>query len=143
MGREMTLSPFPSDGGKLGQYAKPAMMFSISQRSEHKEAAAKLINFLINDPEAGEILGMSRGLPANAQVREKVGATLTGPPLVGFQYEQKVGPSLEPAPPPPPKGAGTVKATFQRIYDDVIFQRSPIPQAAEKFLSEAQQAIAA
>jgi multiple sugar transport system substrate-binding protein len=143
MGREMTLSPFPSDTGKLGQYAKPAMMFSIAQRSEHKEAAAKLINFLINDPEAGEILGMSRGLPANAQVREKVGGTLSGPPLVGFEYEQEVGPNLEPAPAPPPKGAGTVKSTFQRIYDDVIFQRSPIPQAAEKFLSEAQQAITA
>jgi multiple sugar transport system substrate-binding protein len=143
LGREMTLAPFPSDTAKLGQYAKPAMMFSIAQRSEHKEAAAKLINFLINDPEAGEILGMSRGLPANAAVREKVGGTLTGPPLVGYQYEQAVGPKLEPAPPPPPKGAGTVKSTFQRIYDDVIFERSPIPQAAEKFIGEAQQAIAA
>ena len=140
-GREFKLSPFPSDTGKLGQYAKPAMMFSISQRSEHKAEAAKLINFLINDPDAGKILGMSRGLPANAKVREPVGSALTGPPLVAFQYEQTVGPKLEPAPPPPPKGAGTVKATFQRIYDDVIFQRSSIQAAADKFMSEAQKAI--
>lgn len=143
LGREMALAPFPSDTGKLGQYAKPAMMFSIAQRSENKEAAAKLIDFLINDPEAGDILGMSRGLPANAQVREKVGGALTGPPQVAFQYEQQVGPKLEPAPPPPPKGAGTVKSTFQRIYDDVIFERTAIPAAAEKFIAEAQQAIAA
>jgi multiple sugar transport system substrate-binding protein len=142
MGREMKLTPFPSDSGKLGQYAKPAMMFSIAQRSEHKAAAAKLINFLLGDPAAGEILGMSRGLPANAELRDKVGAALTGPPLVAFQYEQQVGSALEQAPPPPPKGAGTVKTTFQRSYDDVIFQRSPIPQAAEKFIGEAQSAIA-
>lgn len=140
-GREFKLHPFPSDTGKLGQYAKPAMMFSVSQGSKHKPEAAKLIEFLINDPEAGKVLGMSRGLPANAKVRETVGATLTGPPLVAFQYEQLVGPKLEPAPPPPPKGAGTVKSTFQRIYDDVIFQRATIPAAAEKFVAEAQKAI--
>src|SRR5262245_19374217 len=65
LGREFKLAPFPSDTGKIGQYAKPAMMFSIAQGSSKKEAGAKLINFLINDPEAGAILGMSRGLPAN------------------------------------------------------------------------------
>jgi multiple sugar transport system substrate-binding protein len=142
MGRELKLSPFPSDGATLGQYAKPAMMFSIAQRSEHKAAAAKLIDFLIGDPEAGEILGMSRGLPANAELRDKVGASLTGPPLVAFEYEKQVGPKLEQAPPPPPKGAGTVKSAFQRTYDDVIFQRAQIPQAAEKFIGEAERAIA-
>jgi multiple sugar transport system substrate-binding protein len=141
LGREFKLAPFPSDTGKLGQYAKPAMMFSVSQRSAHKAAAAKLINFLINDPEAGAVLGMSRGMPANAKVREAVGAKLTGPPLVGYQYEQAVGPKLEQAPPPPPKGAGTVKTTFQRIYDDVIFERSTPAAAAEKFIGEAQKAI--
>jgi multiple sugar transport system substrate-binding protein len=141
LGREFKLSGFPSDTGKLGQYVKPAMMFSIAQSSTKKEAAAKLINFLINDPEAGNILGMSRGLPANAKVREVVGGKLTGPPKVAFDYEQAIQPKLEQAPPPPPKGAGTVKSTFQRIYDDVIFARLTIPQAAAKFITEAQQAI--
>ena len=143
MGREFKLAPFPSDTGKIGQYAKPAMMFSIAQRSANKGAGAKLINFLINDPNAGKILGMSRGLPANAKLRDQVGAGLTGPPQVGFQYEQAVGPKLEAAPPPPPKGAGTVKSTFQRVYDDVIFERSSIPAAAQKFMTEAEKAIAA
>ncbi|GAA1828305.1 extracellular solute-binding protein [Luedemannella flava] len=141
LGREFRLAPFPSDTGRLGQYAKPAMMFSVAQRSEHKPEAAKLINFLVNDPEAGAILGMSRGLPANGTVRDGVGGKLTGPPLVAFQYEQAVGPKLDQAPPPPPKGAGTVKSTFQRVYDDVIFERTTIEAAAEKFLAEAQKAI--
>ncbi|HET9142987.1 ABC transporter substrate-binding protein [Actinophytocola sp.] len=140
-GREMKVGSFPTDGGKLGQYAKPAMMFSIAARSEHKEAGAKLINFLINDPEAGKILGMSRGLPANQQVREQVGGTLQGPPVVTFEYEKAVGPNLEPAPPPPPKGAGEVKAAFQRTYDDVIFERGSIQDNANKFIDAAKAAI--
>lgn len=141
LGREFKLSAFPTDTGKIGQYAKPAMMFSVAQQSGHKPEAAKLINFLINDVESGKILGMSRGLPANAQIREQVGTTLTGPPMVAFQFEQQVAAKLEPAPPPPPKGAGTAKSTFQRVYDDVIFERLTIAQAAEKFISEAQKAI--
>jgi multiple sugar transport system substrate-binding protein len=140
-GREFKLTPFPSDSSKLGQYAKPAMMFSIAQRSEHKEAAAKLINFLINDLDAGKILGMSRGLPANQQVRDQVGATLQGPPLVAFEFEKQIGPKLEPAPPPPPKGAAEAKSAFQRVYDDVIFQRGSIQENAQKFITQATQAI--
>ena len=143
MGRELTLSVFPSDSGTVGQYAKPAMMFSIAERSEQKEAAAALINFLINDPDAGEILGMSRGLPANLEVREIVGATLEGPPQVAFEFEQSVIDVLEAAPPPPPQGAGEIKARFQEIYDDVIFEQSTVQEAAQRFFDEAQQALGA
>jgi pectin-derived oligosaccharide transport system substrate-binding protein len=142
-GRELRLAPFPSDTGQLGQYAKPAMMFSIAQRSAHKEAAAKLINFLTGNAEAGTVLGMSRGLPANQQIRQAVGAALTGPPQVAYAFEQSVAATLQPAPPPPPKGAGTVKATFQRIYDDVMFGRATPEQAAQRFMTEAQQALSA
>ncbi len=140
-GRELKVAPFPSDTGKLGQYAKPAMMFCVAQRSENKAAAAKLINFLIGDQDAGKILGMSRGLPANQQVRDQVGATLQGPPVVTFDYEKLIGPKLEQAPPPPPKGAGEAKAAFQRVYDDVIFERGSIRENAEKFVNQAMQAI--
>jgi multiple sugar transport system substrate-binding protein len=142
-GRELKLTPFPSDTGKLGQYAKPAMMFSIAQRSEHQQAAAKLTNFLMNDLEAGKILGMSRGLPANQQLRDQAGGTLQGPPVVAFEYEKLVGPKLESAPPPPPKGAGEAKAAFQRVYDDVIFERGSIRENAQKLVDQAMQAISA
>jgi multiple sugar transport system substrate-binding protein len=140
-GRQLKLAPFPATGGNLGQYAKPAMMFSVAQRSAHKDAAAKLVDFLINDAEAGKTLGMSRGLPANQQLRDAVGATLAGPPQVAFAFEQSVGPRLQPAPPPPPKGASAVKTAFQRTYDDVMFDRASPQQAAEKFLTQAKQAL--
>lgn len=142
-GRELTLNPFPSDTKVLGQYAKPSMQIAITKRSKNPQAAATFIDFFLNDPEAAKILGISRGLPANAKNREAIGATLTGPPAQGVAYEKLVGPRLADAPPPPPKGAGTVKATFQRIYDDVIFGRSTPQQAADKFLAEAKQALSA
>ncbi|BEL04452.1 extracellular solute-binding protein [Actinoplanes sichuanensis] len=140
-GRELTATSFPTDTGKRGQFAKPAMMLSIAQRSDNKKAAAKLVDFLIHDTSAGTALGMSRGLPADEKVRELVGATLQGPPKAAYEYEQKVLATLDTAPPPPPKGAGEVKVAFQRVYDDVIFGRATVEASATKFISEAQRAI--
>ena len=46
-------------------YSKPSMLFSISRNSKNPEAAAEIINCLLNDPEAIEILSDSRGVPAS------------------------------------------------------------------------------
>lgn len=141
MGRETKVTHFPTDTGTLGQYAKPSMLVSIAKRSEHPAEAATFIEWFINDPEAGKILGLSRGMPVNAANRDAVGATLTGPPKMGYDFEVKIAPKLTDAPPPPPKGAGAVKAAFQRVYDDVMFERSTPAEAAAKFMTEAQQAL--
>lgn len=142
MGREMKISPFPSDSDNLGQYAKPSMLISIAAKSKHPKEAAQFIDFLLNDADAGKVLGTSRGMPVNSDIRAGVGGGLTGPPKVAFEFETAVLPKLKDAPPPPPKGAGAVKAAFQRVYEDVMFARSPIPAAAEKFMNEAKQALA-
>jgi oligogalacturonide transport system substrate-binding protein len=39
-------------------------MFVASKRTKHPEVAAKFINFLLTDPEAARILGLTRGVPA-------------------------------------------------------------------------------
>jgi multiple sugar transport system substrate-binding protein len=81
-------------------------------------------------------------MPVNSDIRDAVGAGLTGPPKVGYDFEKTVLPKLKDAPPPPPKGAGAVKAAFQRVYDDVMFQRASIPASAQKFMDEAKTALA-
>ena len=83
------------------------------------------------------------GKAGNGQIRDTVGAALTGPPKVAYEFEKAVLPKLKNAPPPPPKGSGEVKAAFQRVYDDVSFERSSPQEAAAKFAQEAQQALSA
>lgn len=48
-----------------GVYRKPSMMFSISKRSDNKDAAAQILNCLLNEPEGIAALGTTRGLPAS------------------------------------------------------------------------------
>ena len=47
----------------------------MSSKSENKEAAAKLIDFLINDVEANKIMKAERGMPASDKVRESMEST--------------------------------------------------------------------
>lgn len=53
-----------------GVYRKPSMVFSISRNSDNPEAAAQVLNCLLNEPEGIAALGDTRGLPAS-----KVAAT--------------------------------------------------------------------
>lgn len=66
---------FPDFGEYQGGYAKVSMCFAISETCADKEAAAKLLNFLLNEPAGVEIMASQRGIPlskaANALCVEK------------------------------------------------------------------------
>jgi oligogalacturonide transport system substrate-binding protein len=65
-GQEFVLGDFLNGfGTKTAGLYKISQAFAITESSEHKEEAALLINFLVSDPEAVEILGTERGIPAN------------------------------------------------------------------------------
>lgn len=48
---------------KSGFFARPSMVFAVSKNSKKPLLAAKLIDFLLNNPEAIMVLGASRGAP--------------------------------------------------------------------------------
>lgn len=64
--------PGETEHERTGMYFKPAMFYSMAANSEHPEAAATLIDYLLNDPEAAEVMLSDRGLPANTEVRAAV-----------------------------------------------------------------------
>lgn len=51
--------PYSSTFNKIG------MAFAINKNTRYPKESAMLLNFLISDPEAVKILGISRGVPAN------------------------------------------------------------------------------
>lgn len=57
-----------------GVYRKPSMLFSISRNSDNQEAAAEVVNCLLNDEGAIDILGTTRGIPASKQAFEQLTA---------------------------------------------------------------------
>ncbi|WP_390407383.1 ABC transporter substrate-binding protein [Lacticaseibacillus jixiensis] len=68
---EIAIPSYPTvEGAKTdGVMKKPSMCFSISKHSDAKKqkAAAKLLNFLMNNKTGVKDMGMSRGMPANTK----------------------------------------------------------------------------
>lgn len=54
----------------LGWFVKPATMYAISNNTEHPEAAAKLLNYLLNGEEMTLRQGTEKGVPISSSAFE-------------------------------------------------------------------------
>jgi multiple sugar transport system substrate-binding protein len=136
----LALGPVPTDkAGTSGQYLKPSMLLSVSQKTEHPAAAAKLVSFMVNDPEVGKIFGANRGLPpTNAQ---RAAAQLEGPLAAVAAYEDDLKDKFGKTPPAPPKGAGTLEQAFIRITEELQYGRISVDEAVDQFFTEAEETL--
>jgi multiple sugar transport system substrate-binding protein len=74
----IAIAPFPTDTDESGMTLNGTNVAAVSSKSKHPEAAAKLLDFIVNDEEAGKILGLSRGIPTNSATYEAISPTLEG-----------------------------------------------------------------
>lgn len=61
--QELVVGDFLKFGDYQGGFTKVSMAFAIPATCENPEAAATLINYLLNDPEGVELCGLERGVP--------------------------------------------------------------------------------
>ncbi|MEO3812728.1 extracellular solute-binding protein [Sphaerisporangium sp. B11E5] len=139
---DYALAPPPQVGADPGLYGEPPMLLSVSARTKQRAAALKLADFVVNDPEAAKILGMSRGLPANLANRAAIAPTLTGAWKQVYAYEELIAGKVKTGPPAPPKGAGTLFTLFDKYYQEVMYDRAAPADAARRYYAEARQVLA-
>jgi multiple sugar transport system substrate-binding protein len=60
-----------------GLFGKASMFWSISARSQVPEAAARLVDFLVNDPQANSIQLLNRGVPSSPEILAGIQDKLT------------------------------------------------------------------
>ncbi|GAA5023645.1 ABC transporter substrate-binding protein [Kitasatospora paranensis] len=138
----LTLVPLPTVNGRTGMYAKPSMLLSVYAGSKHPKEAAKLLSFLVNDPQAAGALGSSRGMFPNVEVRKQQAASATGNNKVVSDFEAASATLLSATPSAPPKGDGQLLTLMQRIYGAVSFDQQSPAQGAKSFMQQAQQILA-
>lgn len=71
-GKELKMILLPGPNTGLGTDIRPGVHICMSSQSENKEAAARLIDFMVNDVDAYKILMADRGMPASSVVREAI-----------------------------------------------------------------------
>jgi len=125
--------PVTKEGAK-DLYLKPSMLEAVSAKTKHPEAAATLVNFLINSPESGEIFGTNRGLPAS----ETALAAATLDPIAQQikDYEASITDRLGDAPPVPINGYGTLEQKFLEIGQELGYGTISVDDAVSQFFSE-------
>lgn len=79
---DVGISLVPGTKQNGGCYMLASMPWTLGKSSTHPKEAAMLIDFLINDKEAAEILMTVRGVPAPQSVRETITTMLEGDSLL-------------------------------------------------------------
>ncbi len=128
------LEPPVTEEGAKDLYLKPSMLHAISAKTEHPEAAATLVDFLVNSPESGEVFGTNRGLPAS----ETALAAADLDPLSQQvkDYEESIADRLGDAPPVPIVGYGTLEEKFRQLGVELAFGTITVDEAVSQFFGE-------
>jgi multiple sugar transport system substrate-binding protein len=101
---DLITPPKGDESGKDGLWLHPGQYITISANSKYPKEAALFANFMINDPEATQILGSDRGISISSTVREALKPTLSAPQLKMFEYFENVIAKADPMPKAMPTG---------------------------------------
>lgn len=143
-GKELGMTMYPIIDGAKNQpmFLKPSMFFSIAETSQHKEEAAKFINWFTNSVECNEILMAERGVPINTEVAEVIKPQMDEAYQIVFDYVAEVSEIATPIDDPDPNGKGEVEALCNTLVEDIRYGDTAAAEAAEQFVTESNRILA-
>lgn len=134
-GANLKLLQMPSiAGSSKWEYLKPGMYWSMSSKSQHPQEAAELINYLVNDPDAGAILGTERGIPASSSILSAITPNLSATEQQTVSFTQSL--TLGAAPSIIPNGASDIQNIVIRYALQVISGTQSPADAAKAMIDE-------
>lgn len=133
--------PGETTGTRRGQSIDTPALWSIAAQSKHRDEALKLLNFLINDPEASKATGTTRGVPANAKVAEEIKTTLAPDDQLATDYLAGLQKEKLPRSYAYPPGSSKIQASLKSIATEVEFKRQTPQQGAAALLDAGKKAL--
>ncbi|MBD2869908.1 sugar ABC transporter substrate-binding protein [Paenibacillus sp. IB182493] len=117
----------PAGGG----WAQSTIFLSVSANSKNKDEAKKFVKWFIEDKEAGQALGTTRGIPINPEIYAELEPTLEDKDKLGKQIYDL---SLDKALPfySPAAGFSEWVDTYRKEMEAVSFGQQSIEEAFEK-----------
>jgi multiple sugar transport system substrate-binding protein len=139
-GAEVQIVTPPTSTDSSGVAVLPSQYWAIAAETEHPEASAMLVDWLLNNPDTAEIILANRGLPFNPDILEVVEPLLSPADAQAAAYLKKV---LEVGivAPPQPAGGGILNELSQRIESEVLFGRMSAEEGAKAWVDELGSAL--
>ncbi|WP_082234935.1 ABC transporter substrate-binding protein [Halobacillus massiliensis] len=137
---QMTL--LPGENNEQAMYLKPAMLWSIAENSEHKEEAARFIDFFINNIDVYKIAGSDRGVPLKEDIRNELMDDLSDTDKKVYEYIEEVTERSAPIDSNFPPQASEVLGALQKVDELVIYGELSPEDAAQQFRTESEAILA-
>jgi len=128
--------PNGPEGSQPGNYIVAAFI-GVTTKSQFPEEAAKLINFMVNDPDAAQIYKAEHGPTSSMDVRELLFPTLDASDKKVFAFMEELTKSVAPMTPQPVYYAQLMALTT-RTNEDIGFGTS-VEEAVTAFVAEAER----
>jgi multiple sugar transport system substrate-binding protein len=140
---KMVLMPKAVKQAKEGTYLKPAMFFSITKDCKKVDAAAKFIDFFINDIEANKVLMADRGVPVSSNVQKAMVPFLNDPQKKMFEMVDYASEHASPMDPPPPPQYKQIIDLLTDINMKILYGATTLEKGAKEFIQKANAILAA
>jgi multiple sugar transport system substrate-binding protein len=137
----MLRAPGETTDKGTGMWLQASQLYTISKRSEHPEAAAKLINYLISDTHAADLIKSDRGIPANPEIREHLQANLDADAKVEFGFVDRMSKLVDGDFVIGPTGSTESVDILTRVNQSVLFGQQSPDQGADQFVTELTNAV--
>ncbi len=138
-GTDLSMLRYPTIAGDAAQrnaWYKASMLWSASARTKNPDAAVAFISWLVNSPDAANILLAERGMPANGEMQAAIKPKLSSVQQTVQTFLNDIQPELADTPIAPPPGGGKIGDVMLRFATEVLFGRQSTAEAAQKFMDE-------
>jgi multiple sugar transport system substrate-binding protein len=128
--------PRSADGEDTGYFVVGAYI-GISANTPNPEAAAEVVNYMVNDPEAAKVYKAEHGPPISLAIRDIVAPELDPSDREVFAFMGEVTQTATPISPQPPQYAAIIDL-LDRTNQSVGFGEATVEEAATNFFDEAE-----
>lgn len=134
-GADVEILTPPTSTGVSGLAVLPSQFWAIASGSEHPAEAALLVDWLLNQPAAAEIILSDRGLPFNPDTLSVVEPLLAPADAQAAAYLTEVL-EIGVVAPPQPAGGAILNELSQRIESEILFDRVTSAEGAQQWIDE-------
>nr|WP_315491313.1 ABC transporter substrate-binding protein [uncultured Rhodoferax sp.] len=138
--QKLVLGRFPTLPGASvsGMFGRPTVMLAVGRNCKQPELAARLVNFMLTDPQAARILGKTRGVPAARSQLDVLVKTNKLPAMELAAHEQiKTQRDAGRVPVPAPLFEHARLHKFMReVFETVAYNKTTDQEAARRLVEE-------
>jgi multiple sugar transport system substrate-binding protein len=139
MSDELDLIPLP-DQEKRGGWLQPSQYLAVYKKTSLPDESVRFINFFVNDPEAGKVLGNERGISSSQVVRDAIAPLASPMDQKVYDLYSLITRYTSPADPEIPNG-NEFSNIFRLIYDQGAYKQIPMAECVRNLYTEVQRVL--